>query len=201
MAATINQQDVMNSLNNLMGHRVSPGGTDDDWKRFVQEAFKYSWRYYKWTFSLKKADVADDGLLPEDFDHEGWRTFDGVTEVSLEDTMTGNSGSAITWDATTGRYKLEPAVACTVTYQYEPPTLGTDASGSAPFPSAQVVAIGATVYAKQAENPTRADIQQEWDTFHSELDRLVGRADTTRAATRTPRNRHDVTGTYTGQVG
>lgn len=198
MAKTINQSDVLNVLHNQMGHRVNPGGTDDDLKRYIQEAFDYCWRYYKWTFSLKTADVADDGILPEDFDHEGWRQFDGITEVNIEDTIvTGNTGSAVIWDADEERYVLDPAAECTVVYQYLPPTLVTDAY--APFPSAQVVAEGAVIFAKLGENPTRADVQQEWDMLHSHLDRLVGRADANRI--RTIRTRHDVFGTHTGDTG
>lgn len=196
MANTITQDDVLNSLHNLMGHRVNPGGTDDDLKRFVQQSFNYCWRYYKWNFSLKKATVGIDGLLPEDFDYEGYREFDSITEVELAETMGTTSGSALTWDDTTGRYKLDPVAETDVVYQTTPPTLGTDA---VPFPSAQVVALGATIYAKQAENPTRADITQEWDTFHSELDRLVGRADF--AKRRRPVHYLDVAGTYVGDVG
>lgn len=200
MATVINQVDVMNSLHNLMGHRVNPGGTDDDYKRYIQDSFNYCWRYYRWGFSLKKATVAADGILPDDFDYEGYRAFDGVTEVSLEDTLsTSNTGSAIIWDDTLSKYKLDPAVACTVVYQYTPPTLGTDADGSAPFPSALAVAVGATVLAKRAENPTRADVQQEWDEWHSRLDRLVARSDN--AKPRSPRSYHDKMGTYVGNVG
>jgi hypothetical protein len=198
MANTINQVDVMNALHNLMGHRVNPGGTDADYQRYIQDAFNYCWRYYRWGFSLKKASVAADGLLPTDFDLEGYRAFNGVTEISLEDSMNGVSGSAVVWDTTTDRYKLDPAVACTVVYQYTPPTLGTDSNGDAPFPSAAVVAIGATVLAKQGANPTRADIQQEWDMWHSRLDRLAGRADN--AKPHTPRSYHDKVGSYVGRV-
>jgi hypothetical protein len=183
-----------------MGHRVNPGGTDDDFQRYIQSSFNYCWRYYPWTFSLKTADVDSDGLLPEDFDHEGYRKFGNTTEVNLEDTLTaGSTGSAIVWDTDENRYKLSPAAADTVVYQYAPPTLGADEDGSAPFPSAMAVAVGATVFAKAGENPTRADIQQEWDEFHSLLDRLVGRADANRP--RRPRNFHDVAGTFTGDVG
>lgn len=200
MATRINQVDVMNALHNLMGHRVNPGGTDDDYKRYIQDSFDYCWRYYRWGFSLKTADVADDGILPEDFDYEGYREFNGVTEVTLGETIqTGNTGSAIIFDNTTGRYKLEPAVACTVVYQYEPPTLGSDETGYAPFPSAMTVAVGCTVLAKQGANPTRADVQQEWDSWHSRLDRLVGRADN--AKPRRPQSYHDRAGTYVGNVG
>ncbi len=194
MAQVINQVDVMNALHNLMGHRQNPGGTDLDYQRYIQHAFKYCWRYYKWGFSLKKATVAADGVLPDDFDLEGYRAFNGVTEISLEDSMNGVGGSAIIFDTTIGKYKLSPATACTVVYQYQPPTLGQDASGSAPFPSAVTVAIGATVFAKQGANPTRADVQQEWDMFHSELDRLVARADN--AKPRKPMSYHDKMGTF-----
>lgn len=198
MANTITQEDIMNSLHNLMGHRVAPGGVEDDYKRYIQSSFEYCWRYYKWGFSLKKATVDVDGLLPTDFDYEGYREFDGITEVDLATTLTSaTAGSALIWDDTTQRYKLEPASACTVVYQYSPPTL--DDGVAVPFPSAQIVALGATVYAKQADNPTRADITQEWDTFHSELDRLVGRADF--AKRRRPVHYLDAAGTYVGDVG
>lgn len=194
MARTIKREDVLNALHNLMGHRTSPGGTEEDFVRYVQASFDYCWRYYPWMFSLKKADIAADGLLPTDFDHEGWRRFDGVTEISMEDSIAGLDGSVITWNGT--RYVLDPTTSGTVAYQYQPPTLdGTET----PFPSAMVVAIGATVLAKQGNNPTRADIQQEWDEWHSDLDRLVGRAENNKP--RRIRTRHDVMGTFLGDTG
>ena len=200
MSFTINQNDVINALHNLMGHRVNPGGTDDDYKRYIQDSFNYCWRYYPWTFSLKKATVDVDGILPEDFDHEGYRKFDGVTEITMEESLSSTSGAVIVWDTAKSRYKLDPASGATVAYQYTPPTLGSDASGSAPFPSAMAVAIGARVLAKQGENPTRADVQQEWDEWHSHLDRLAGRASNNRPRSRA-RNYHDKTGSFTGDVG
>lgn len=200
MAQTINQVSVLNVLHNQMGHRVSPGGTDDDLKRYVQEGFAYCWRYYKWTFSLKTATVAADGILPEDFDLDGYRKFNGVTEVDIIDTIAaGSTGSAIVWDTAQSRYVLTPAVACTVAYQITPPTLGVDASGTAPFPSDMVVAEAALIHAKIAENPTRADITQEWDILHSHLDRLAARADNNKV--RSPQNYLSVRGTFTGDVG
>lgn len=185
MAYLINQVDVMNRLHNLMGHRVNPGGTDEDLKRHVQDGFDYCWRYYRWSFAQKTATTLADGVLPDDFDLEGY--------YSLADTY------GVTWDSTLGKIKLDPVAAQTLTYQMAPPTLGTDAAGSAPFPSARVVAMAALIYAKLSENPTRADIQQEWDLLHSELDRLTGYADRNRR--RRPVNYHDVAGTYTGDVG
>lgn len=184
MSYTINQVDVLNSLHNLMGHRVNPGGTDADLKRFVQESFNYCWRYYRWAFATKEATTLIDGVLPNDFDLEG--------SYSIADEFT------ISWDSALGKLKLDPVGIQTFTYQIAPPTLGTDAAGSAPFPSAQVVALGATIYAKMANNPTRADVQQEWDIFHAELDRLVGRAEANRV--RRPIHYLDQAGTFVGDV-
>lgn len=182
MANTINQDDVMNALHNLMGHRVNPGGTDEDYQRYIQDSFDYCWRYYKWRWTTKVVTTAADGLLPDDFDPLGY--------YSDADTYD------VTWDYTESKYVLDPAEAVEITYQIIPPTIGETAL---PFPSAMVVAIGCTVLAKQADNPTRADIQQEWDMWHSRLDRLVGQAESN--VVRRPTNYHDVAGTFPGDVG
>lgn len=185
MAQLINMVTVMNSLHNLMGHRVNPGGTDEDLKRYAQESFNYCWRYYRWNFSLKNGSSDVDGFLPDDFDPLGYHS-NSETYPAI-------------WDNDAKKFRFDPVVETQFTYQMAPPTLGDDADGSVYFPSSQIVALGATVYAKQADNPTRADIQQEWDLFHAELDRLVGRAYAN--TPRRPRNYHDVTGSYTGNVG
>lgn len=183
MANLINQVTVLTALHNLMGHRVSPGGTDADLKRYVQASFDYCWRYYKWRWAMKTATTLADGVLPLDFDLDGY--------YSVADTY------GITWDNAAQKLLLSPIAAVTVTYQPTPPILTE--STYAPFPSAQIVALGASIYAKQAENPTRADVQQEWDMFHNELDRLVGRADAN--TSRRPRTYLSERGTFTGDVG
>lgn len=182
MAQTITQTDVLNSLHNLMGHRVAPGGVDDDYKRYLQDSFDYCWRYYKWNWTTKTFTTLTDGFLPDDFDPLGYN--------SVSETY------GVSFDYTEGKYVLDPAAAVEVEYQIVPPTLGDTA---VPFPSAMVVAIGATVLAKQGENPTRADVQQEWDMWHSRLDRLVGQAESN--VRRRPQSFHDRAGTYTGDVG
>lgn len=201
----INQVDVLKALNNLMGRRVLPGGEDADLKRYCQTAFDYSWRYYKWSFSMTSATLVDDDgdfFLPTDFDLDGYRKFIGLTEVTGEEILTSTSSTvvALEWDVDAKRYKLNPGSAAQLIYQRTPPTLGTDTAGSHPFPSAMTVAMGASIYAKSAENPTRADVQQEWDMFHAELDRHAGRADATKPRSRA-RNFHDKMGTFPGDVG
>lgn len=186
MAYLINQSDVLNRLHNLLGHRVSPGGTDDDLKRYVQDAFDYAWRYYRWSWAMKTVTILADGVLPDDFDLDGYSTID-------------RTSYAITWNSTTKKLNVVPAGALTFTYQIAPPTLGVDAAGAAPFPSARVVADIAFIWAKKGENPTRADNQQEWDLAHSELDRLAGRAFNN--TPRRPVHYLDRAGTFVGDVG
>lgn len=182
MANTITQTSVLNFLHNQMGHRVPPGGTDDDLKRYVQESFDYCWRYYKWNWSTKNFTTLIDGYLPDDFDPLGFR--------SNEETY------GVTFDYTAGKFVLDPVAIDTFTYQIIPPTLGDT---GVPFPSDGVVAMGALIFAKRGENPSRADVQPEWDEFHSRLDRLVGQAESN--VRRRPQSYHDRAGTYVGNVG
>lgn len=195
----IDLSDVLIRLNNLMGRKNLPAGETDNLERYCQDAFDYAWRYYPWTFSKKRATVAPNNqgisYLPDDFDLEGWRSIDGVSEVQL------GSGSSTTvsfeFDQNKGLYKAVGANKFTMTYQTEPPALTSNKK--VPFPSAMAVAIGALIYAKEADNPAHADVSQEWDQFHVELDRLVGLAQRN-----TPRRisaYQDVMGTYTGDVG
>lgn len=203
---TINQVDVLTRLENLMGRRVASGGEKADLERYCQESFDYCWRYFPWTFSLKTATLTEDNdgdvLLPEDFDNDSYREFSTISEVQLSETLGGASttNAAIIYDETKKRYKMTPAVTDTVVYQRQPPTLGTDEDGTHPFHSALVVAEGATIFSKQAENPTRADVTQEWDMLHSHLDRFTAKAYTNRPRRRA-RNFHDVNGTFTGDTG
>ena len=180
MANTITQDDVLNRLHNLMGHRVNPGGTDDDFKRYIQDSVDYCWRYYKWAWTTKSFTTLVNGILPSDFDPLGFNSLDQETY-------------SVTWNGSA--YVIAPAGIVTLTYQTVPPDIS---AGAIPFPSSMVVAIGCTVLAKQGENPTRADVQQEWDMWHSRLDRLVGQAESN--VVRRPQNYHSRAGTFTGAV-
>lgn len=203
MSQTINQVKVLTALNNLMGRRVLPGGVQEDLKRYCQQAFDYAWRYYRWSWSLKTATLADDGngntYMPADFDLDGYRRFTGATEVLPGEITTSSTSFVLEYDMTANRYKTVPASpGVAVVYQIAPPTLTENTE--VPFPSAMTIAIGASVYAKQAENPTRADITQEFDEFHQELDRHVARAGNNQQRRR-PVTFHDINGTYTGYTG
>lgn len=204
----IDQTAVLLSLNNLKGYRVAPGGEDTDFKRYIQYAFDYAWRYYPWSFSTRRysLDLVNDPYMPEDFDIDG--SYEPATnlsynwqKVALSDFDLYDSGDyafALQYDPVVNKYEIRSTStgALSIVYQTKPPTLA--AGTMVPFPSAMTVALGAVIYAKMGDNPTRADVTQEWDQFHAELDRHVGRADKNRAPNRR-RNRYDIAGVGTGE--
>lgn len=183
MSLLISQVDVLEQLSRLMGKRVTPGGDNSDWTDYIQFAFDYAWRYHRWTFSMATATLSGSpAYMPADFDLDGYREISGVVEVPLDQYAfaTSTTGTfAIQWDATNERYQVLGQTNLPVYYQRVPPTLGdgSTASTRAPFPSAMTIALGAVIYSKMGENPTRADVQQEWDLFHAELNRHAARSD------------------------
>lgn len=205
----ITQLEMLTALSRMMGKRSLPQGDNTDWKDYVQTAFDYSWRYYKWDWTLRTVTVdLTDPYLPDDFDLGGYRqavptTDGGIVEVTLFDYAQQQSGMrtfALEFDSTANKYKvLTKSGLSTIdfVYQIEPPTIDEDSS--IPFPSAMTIGIGASIYAKQGENPTRANIDQEWDEFHAELDRHVGRMERGRVRN-TNLNLQDDYGTYTGDT-
>lgn len=211
MAQLITKTEVYTALNNLMGRRAVPSGYSADLELFCQEAFKYAWRYYKWGFSLRRAtiDLTDTPpYMPADFDLDGYHEVLSAvgqpwTYVPIDEydsLQTGERYYTLEFDPDENKYKFVTSFTAeevNIIYQVEPPTLSDT---GVPFPSALSVAIGAEIYAKAAENPMGADISQEWDQFHAELDRHVGRADKNKPA-QVRRTRQDKAGTYTGYVG
>lgn len=216
MSQFIDQTQVLTALSRLMGKRTLPQGTNLDWIDYCQTAFNYAWRYYKWDWSLRQAtiDLDADPYLPEDFDIGGYReaipTADGyISEVTLLDYGRLPSGLrqyTLEYDTTVNRYKvLSSSGLATISFVYQvaPPTLSEKDDDNeyiqVPFPSAMTVGIGASIYAKQGENPTRAEISQEWDEFHAELDRHVGRI-SSNVRRNLNLNLQDAYGTYTGDI-
>lgn len=206
----INQQKVLLNIARMMGMTVLPQGDLADWEDYAQFAFDYAWRYYLWDWSTKvvTVDLVNNPYLPADFDlggyHEAVGTADGAyTELTAIDFARANSISrsyTLEYDMTLNKYRVKTKMPGLATmdfiYQVAPPTLGeTDV----PFPSAMTIAIGAAVYAKQGDNPTRADITQEWDEFHAELDRHVGRMEVNKTQGQAM-NLYDIAGTYPGDT-
>lgn len=210
MTKTITQDQVLINVSRLMGLTSLPAGDVSDWKEYCQIAFDYAWRYYKWDWSLKvvTVDLVNDPYLPADFDAGGYidaiPTVDGAyTKVTLIDfarTTADSRRYTLQYDADEGKYEVKTKMSGLQTmdfvYQVAPPTLSTT---PVVFPSAMAVALGALVYAKQAENPTRADITQEWDEFHAELDRHIGRMEVNKAQGQAM-NLYDIAGTYPGDT-
>ena len=168
----ITKADILEAGANLLGKTSLPNGDLADWERFAQASLDYCWRYHTWLWVMRKGQLVDDSgvvVMPEDFDYYGFRQFDGATEQSILDTGTN---IFLQFNDSRGRYEIvNGTVGTDVIYAVEPPLLTDDVK--IPFPSAVTIAIGMTVFAKQGENPNKADISQEWDSFHVELDKHV----------------------------
>ena len=216
MANTIDMTSVLTALSRMMGKRTLPQGDLTDWEDYAQTAFDYAWRYYKWDWSLRyvNVDLTNDPYIPADFDIGGYREAmpnqsNIYTEVTLQDYArlpAGLQKFALQFDPLTSRYQVLTNSGLTsmdFVYQTAPPSLNDkDVSGSyipAVFPSAMTIGMGASIYAKQGENPTRADISQEWDLFHKELNRHVGRV-SQNVKRSLNLNLQDDYGTYTGDT-
>ena len=165
----ISKEELMTVTANLLGKTSLPGGDVGDWERFVQHSVDYSWRYHTWLWTLKRGVTeltnGNKVLMPEDFDFSSYRAFEGQQEESPLDL---GSGFYLQLDHESGRYEvINGSEDMAVVYQVKPPEI----SAGVYFPSAVTLAIGASVIAKQGENPNKADISQEWDSFHVELDK------------------------------
>lgn len=201
----ISKKELMDVTANLLGKTSLPGGNVEDWERFVQHSVDYAWRYHTWMWTLKRGvtELANGNkiLMPEDFDYSSYRRFDGQEEQSILDA---GSGIYLQFDNASGRYEVingEDGVE--VVYQVAPPSIDDGVY----FPSAITLGIGASVIAKQGENPNKADISQEWDSFHVELDKHAAVHDKSSPRQRTSLRsvdrptRHSSLGTFTGKAG
>lgn len=168
----IKKEDIMESLANLLGKTSIPNGDLSDWERFAQASLDYCWRYHTWLWTLRRAQLINDSgvtVMPADADYYGFVEISGTT---LQDILDTGTNPYLQFNTSRGKYEVVGgAVGTNVVYAVEPPELTDDVE--IPFPSAVTIAIGATVLAKQGENPDKADISQEWDSFHVELDKHV----------------------------
>ena len=200
----IKKTDIMESLANLLGKTSLPNGELSDWERYAQASLDYCWRYHTWLWVLRKAQLADSTgvtVMPEDADYYGFVDIDGVT---LQDIFDAGTNPYLEFNASRGRYQVVGgSVGTDVVYSVEPPKLDDDVE--IPFPSAVTIAIGATVLAKQGENPNKADISQEWDSFHVELDKHVANQQRNAPARQgksvNRQSRASLLGEYPGKVG
>lgn len=201
----ITKEQILEATANLLGKTSLPNGELSDWERFAQDSLDYCWRYHTWQWTLKRnqlvdIDSAGKAYLPEDADYFGYLQVDGSVLQSILDTGTN---PYLEFDSGVSRYELvNGTIGGDIVYATEPPELTEDVK--IPFPSAVTVAIGATVLAKQGENPNKADISQEWDSFHVALDKHVAVHEKNmprlpgRSVNR--QTRQSVNGTFTGQV-
>ena len=193
----ITKKDIMDAGANLLGkYGGTVSGEVSDWERFAQAGLDYCWRYHEWLWTLRRGDtqlINGKYYMPNDFDYSGHRSFAAGSEASIYD---GGTGVYLQYDPTEERYEVVNGAAVSLIYQVEPPEL-TD-TVKIPFPSALTVAMAMMIYAKNGENPDRADISQEWDIVHVELDKLVAPEEKNKPRRRA-RTRQEVYGTFQRQ--
>lgn len=189
MYGRITQTDVLEDLSFLEGNQSVPTSGIDDWKRFVQRTLEEVWRQYPWDFAKTMATVAVsngvatlasgamiDGLYDVRFTSGGSVGSDHhYSEIPYEEQNDYGLGTYHYW--LTGNTPnpvintKETDSILTVWYKALPPQI--NASVSASFPDAMVIALGARRYIRAAENP-QADISQEEQTFQARLEEVWG---------------------------
>lgn len=209
----INQNDVLLKMSYLLGEQSIPTSGTEDRKAFIQDALERIYRLYDFSEFKSIATVSITsgvGTLPSnigespDLDvrvvNSGSNDDYVFEQIPYEDQDKYSSGDYKYWlTGSTGDYTLntkDSVDAVTVRYIETAPTI--NASISSTFPSAMVVARGALVYYKQAENPL-ADISQDEALFQSELQEVIQRQIRNNPISRA-KGIQEINSKYTGQV-
>jgi hypothetical protein len=185
--------EVQTDMAYLLGEQSVPATSNADYavrSTFIQRSLERIYRIFDFNMNRLTATVSltsGSGLLPADARDEAeldvrivmpGTNDDYVFEaVRYEDNDKYASGEYRYWlteDSTTGRWRLnttETAVsAVTVRYLTQAPVINN--SIATPFPSSMVVALGAMVYYRVAEDP-QADIGADEDEFRMQLNEVI----------------------------
>lgn len=211
--ASINQNDILQDMSYLLGEQSIPTSGIEDRKRFIQAALERIYRLYDFSEFKAIATVSitsGAGTLPTDTGESpdldvrvvnsgssDDYIFEQIPYEEQDDVVAGDYKYWLTGSA--GDYTLntkDDVSALTVRYIQEAPSI--NASVSSTFPSAMVVARGALVYYKQAENPL-ADISQDEALFQSELQEVIQRQIRNNPIRRA-KGIQELNSKYTGQV-
>lgn len=188
----VNQTQVMTELSYLLGERTVPTSGTEDRKGFINTTLKEIYRAYPWewamttaTFSLTSgiASLPSGALVDRPLDVReivsGSDNDNVYAQVTYQEQDNFNQGDYRYWiTGTPDNYQIntkEDNATITVRYQVEAPTLDDAGAVTTPFPSANVVALGALRYIRMGENP-QADISQEETLFRNRLEEYMGLA-------------------------
>lgn len=211
---SVTQTDVMQDLAYLLGETSVPTSGTEDRQAFIQRSLERIYRFYEFPFSQALASVAITsgvGTLPTDARFapqldvryvSGSSFDDAVFEaIPYEEQDNYFQGSNKYWllhesDGDKTINTKETYDTLTVRYSLQAPVI--NASIATPFPSSMVIAKGALIYYRQAEDPL-ADTSVEENNFMTELNEVI-RSYKRNAPRRRMISRAELGGNYTGQT-
>lgn len=211
--ASINQTDILLDMSYLLGEQSIPTSGIEDRKRFIQASLDRIYRLYDFQEFKAIATISISsgaGTLPSDtgespdLDVRVVNSGSGddyiFEQIPYEDQDRYSAGDYKYWlTGSAGDYTLNTKDdVSTVIARYIQEAPAVNASISTTFPSAMVVARGALVYYKQAENPL-ADISQDEALFQSELQEVIQRQIRNNPIRRA-RSIQELNGEFTGRV-
>jgi len=209
----INQNDILLDMSYLLGEQTIPTSGIEDRKRFVDRALERISRLYDFEEFKAIATVSITsgvGTLPSDtgespdldvrVSNSGSGDDYVFDQIPYEDQDNYRDGDYKYWlTGSAGDYSLntkDDVANVLIRYTQEAPSV--NASISTTFPSAMVIARGALVYYKQAENPL-ADISQDEAFFQQELQEVIQKQIRNRPVGRSI-GIQEITGNYLGRV-
>lgn len=209
----INQTDILLDMSYLLGEQTIPTSGIEDRKKFVDRALERIYRLYDFEEFKSLATVSitsGTGTLPADtgeapdldvrVSNAGSNDDYVFDQIPYEDQDKYRDGDYKYWlTGSAGDYTLntkDDVANVMVRYTQEAPAV--NASISTTFPSAMVVARGALVYYKQAENPL-ADIPQDEAFFQQELQEVIQKQIRNRPLGRS-KSIMEITSHYSGKV-
>ena len=209
---SVNRDQVMTRLSYLLGEETVPTSGINARQGFIQDALDEIYRSHEWEWAKTTATTALTSnvatlasgigldLLVDIREVVSGANDDKVyTRISYEESDNFEQGTYKYWlDTSMDNPVVNTKEAdATLTYRYSQMAPQINASVTTPFPSANVVALGALKYLRQAENPF-ADVSQEEQIFRARLEEYI--ANENRNKPRRTRSRQSTQSHYTGAV-
>jgi hypothetical protein len=215
--SAITQNDVLLDMSYLLGEQSIPTSGIEDRKRFIQAALERVYDKFNWdearaisTLTMTASGNLYVGTLPSDVGrspelevrvpNSGTNDDYIYEQIPYDEQDNYSAGDYKYWiTGSEGDFTLntkDSASNLVVRYTQKAPSI--NASVSTTFPSSMVIARGALVYYKQAENPL-ADVSQDEAFFQSELQELVAKQNRNRPQKRV-KSVQEVNGQYLGRV-
>lgn len=210
---SVNQTEALEDLSFLLGETSVPTSGIEDRKRFIQRALERVYRLYDFPtneVTATVAMVAGVATLPTNLRQDGiqdiriagttdriftqipYQDQDGYSQGSNRYWLTGSEGSFVMTTTESSTETLE------IKYTTTAPIINASISAPLPQGSSMLLARGALINVRLAEDP-QADISQEEALFQFELEELIATHQRNKPPTR-GRTIYEQRGTYLGDI-